>query len=661
MEEKSLNVETMENNEDKLNTAAGINEGMHNNEQKEANDDISEQLKHEDSVDIVSAEETNATDNEVEAILSEKEEEISAQSYINLSKPELFEKLKQLAQTDEDGSSWQEIRTIKLAHSELVKDDKNRKLQEFIADGGAEGEFVYQEDDLDQAFKTLFTGFEYHRQEVKKKKDAELLENTNIKKGIVENLKVLAEEANNGGLQLKNIFDRLHEMQDKWRNTGSMVASEHKLVSDAYRFACDKVYEYIQIDKEFRELNYKKNLEIKKELCEKAEQLIIEPSIKKAIESLKQLQEEWKEAGAVSKENNEVIWERFKKASDQVYARLKDYIETIKARHEENKIGKLKLIETLEKTTATLPENASGWQKMTEELELILADWKKLGFAAKKDNETLWNTFKSLRDKFFKAKEAYFEEIKKVHQENYRLKNDLCMKVEEVKDSTDWKKTTDYIITLQKEWKNIGPVNYKQSEKIWQRFRAACDHFFERKKLNFAEQDAVQAENLKAKAELIERIENYVKVEDNNINFENLKNFQNEWLNIGHVPIKEKEKINSAYRKAIDKHFDDIRTTNSEKFKAQFINKINHISNSPGGKSKVNEEMYQLQEKIRRKEHEAALLDNNIGFFGNSKGADTLLKESKKKLELLRNDIKNMKEQMKMLRDYSAASSDETK
>jgi hypothetical protein len=351
---------------------------------------------------------------------------------------------------------------------------------------------------------------------------------------------------------------------------------------------------------------------------------------------------------------NDVIWERFKKASDQVYARLKEYVDSLKTKHDENKAGKLALIQQLETLTAALPENNAAWQKMTEELETLLTAWKQLGFAAKKDNEELWNSFKGLRDRFFKAKEAHFEQSRKAQQENYRIKNDLCMKAEEVKDSSEWKKTTELIMSLQKQWKETGPVNFKQSEKLWQRFRAACDHYFDRKKANFADQDASQAENLKAKTELIAQIETYQRLDDNNSNFENLKNFQNQWLNIGHVPMKEKDRLNNAYRKAIDQHFDAMRAGNFERTKENYRNKIEHISTRPDGKSKVNEEMFQMQEKIRKKEHEAALLDNNIGFFGNSKGADSLLKETKKKIESLKNDIKLLKEQLKMLRNINS-------
>lgn len=584
----------------------------------------------------------------------EKEEEMPIESFAHLTKAELLDKLKKLAQTDEDGSAWQDVRTIKVAFFELLKEEQEQKLQAFLAEGGLKEEFQFEKDELDAVFTEFFKGFDQRRQELKKKKDAALAQNANSKRAIVDRLKSLAENANQGNIPIKTIFDQLHELQEQWRVIGSVAASDTRVIGDAYRYACDKVYEYIQIDKELRELNYKKNLEVKKELCDKAERLIVEPSIREAVNSIKQLQEDWKEAGTVSREMNEVIWERFKNACDQVYARLKEYVEALKTKHDENKVGKLNLIQQLETLTATLPDNNAAWQKMTEDTEAMLTAWKQLGFAAKKDNEELWNSFKGLRDRFFKGKEAHFEHLRKAQQENYRIKNDLCMKAEEVKDSVEWKKTTEIIIGLQKQWKEAGPVNFKQSEKLWQRFRAACDHYFDRKKANFADQDATQAENLKAKIALIAQIEGYQRLDDNNINFENLKNFQNEWLNIGHVPMKEKDKLNNLYRVAVDKHFDAMRAGNFERNKANYRTKIEHLNTRPDGKSKVNEEMFQLQEKIRKKEHEAALLDNNIGFFGNSKGAESLLKETKKKIEALKNDIKLLKEQLKMLRNISS-------
>jgi heat shock protein HspQ len=316
----------------------------------------------------------------------EKEEEMPIESYAHLSKVELLDKLKNLAQTDEDGSAWQDVRTIKAAFYELIKEEQEKKLQAFIAEGGLSEEFQSEKDELDLVFTEFFKGFDQRRQELKKKKDALLAENANKKKTIVENLKALAETANQGNMTIKAVFDQLHDLQEKWRNVGLLAASDNRTIGDTYRYACDKVYEYIQIDKELRELNYKKNLEIKKDLCDKAERLIAEPSIRAAIDTIKQLQEEWKESGTVSREMNEVIWERFKTASDQVYARLKEYVETLKSKHDENKAGKERLIKQLEALTSNLPETNAAWQKMTEEIEALLTLWKQLGFAAKKDS-----------------------------------------------------------------------------------------------------------------------------------------------------------------------------------------------------------------------------------------------------------------------------------
>ena len=603
--------------------------------------------------DVISNFELLVEENEIEP---SKNNETTTLSYNNLTKAELLENLKQLAQADEDGTAWQDVRAIKAAFYDLVKEEQDRSLQTFLLDGGLREEFQAVKDENDAVFTELFKGFDYRRQELKKKKDAELAQNAVAKKAIVEDLKALAEEANLGNMNLKVVFDKLHELQEKWRTIGMVAASENRTLGDAYRFACDKVYEYTKINKELRELDFKKNLEIKTELCVKAEALILEPSIKLALDGIKSLQEQWKEAGMVSKEMNEEIWARFKKASDEVFGRLKEYIETVKSAHEGNKTAKQELIGKLEIIVQTLPDSGTAWQKMTEEVEALLGEWKKVGFAAKKDNDELWSSFKQLRDKFYNGKETFFESSRKAQQENYRIKNDLCMKAEELKESTEWRKATETIIELQKTWKATGAVNYKQSEKLWQRFRAACDHYFERKKANFAEQDAMQDENLKAKLALIQKVEEYQRADDHTINFENLKNFQTEWQSIGHVPMKEKEKVNKAFKTVIDKHFDGMRATNFERGKEQFKSKIEHLSNRSDGKSKVNEEMYQIQEKIRRKEHEVATLDNNIGFFGNSKGAESLLKETKKKMEGIHSEIKMLKEQLKMLRNIESVS-----
>jgi len=661
---ETVHVQETNSKMDEATEASALENGQHQN--TETNEDVENApvvaaenvLEHAVTVnETVSTDEIELSSEMIAAaaqLQDEKYDDEPIESYAHLSKNELLEKLKNLAQTDEDGSAWQDVRTIKAAYNELVKEEQDKSLQSFLTEGGLKEEFNFEKDVNDAFFSELFKGFDQRRQELKKKKDAVLAENAKLKREIVEHLKLLADKPNQGNMSIKAVFDQLHELQDKWRNVGMVGASDNRVIGDAYKYACDKVYEYIQIDKELRELNYKKNLEIKKELCDKAEKLIIEPSIRTAIDSIKQLQEEWKEAGTVSREMNEVIWERFRSACDQVYGRLKEYVETLKSKHDENKTGKQNLIIQLETLTAALPDNNAAWQKMTEEIEALLIFWKQLGFASKKDNEELWNSFKGLRERFFKAKEGYFEHIRKAYQENYRIKNDLCMKAEEVKESTEWKKTTELLMNLQKQWKETGPVNFKQSEKLWQRFRGACDAYFDRKKANFADQDASQAENLNAKKALLDQIEAYQRVDDHNINFEQLKSFQNDWMTIGHVPMKEKDKLNNAYRAAIDKHFDAMRAGNFERTKENYRNKIEHLSNRSDGKSKVNEEMFQLQEKIRKKEHEASLLDNNIGFFGNSKGAESLLKETKKKIESLKNEIQLLKEQLKMLRNINS-------
>jgi hypothetical protein len=293
--------------------------------------------------------------------------------------------------------------------------------------------------------------------------------------------------------------------------------------------------------------------------------------------------------------------------------------------------------------------NHKEWQELTEKSDAIMNTWKQVGFASKEQNETIWKNFKEQRDIFYKAKEEFYDGLRQMLTHNLKLKQDMIEQVEALANSTDWRNTTNTIKNIQEQWKTVGAVSKKHSEKVWARFRKACDTFFENKKLNFADEEIQQQKNLEAKNELITKIENFQLLENNNETIQELKKFQSEWMGIGHIPFKVKEDVNSRYKKAIDKQFDLVRAKVGDNHKSLFQMKYQELGNSPKGADKIKEEKQKLRDRITKINIEIAQFENNIGFFAKSSGADAILKDVRAKIENSKREIARIKEQLKML------------
>ncbi len=573
-----------------------------------------------------------------------------------LSKENLVLRLKELLESGKENfnKALAESNGLKQVFKNKIREEREHFRQQFV-ENEPEGEAVpFQFSAIDTEIQHLFQQFDLRRKEIRQQKEQEQKKNAEKRKEILEELKVLVENFDSGEstlINLKEGFEKIHQLQEKWRNSGMVDAAAVLNLNNSYKFYMDKFYEFVRLNQELREYDYKKNLTIKTELVNKAEDLKSEESIRKAIDAYKQLKEQWMEAGPVHPDLKDTLWDRFKMAGDAVFQRLTDYNEEQKKHATEFLAKKTELIQEMNAAIETWPDNHNGWQKLSEKVNEIFDRWKAVGFLPSKENEDIWNIFKAKRDDFFKAKENFYDNLKKVHQENLKIKNDLVAQAEAVRESTDWKKTADLLKRLQENWKKSGPVQHKYSEKLWQRFRAACDAFFENKKLHFAEQDAANSENLALKEALIERINQYQPKEDPNITFEELRAFQNEWLTLGHVPFKEKERIGAAYKAALDKHFDGLRASHAERNKAYAENKFSSLINSPGGKNKVADEIYSLQDKIKRKESEASTLENNIGFFARSKGAEAMIKDTERKIQGIKDEIKKLRDQIRVARD----------
>ena len=430
----------------------------------------------------------------------------------------------------------------------------------------------------------------------------------------------------NSNETMNQTFQTFRELQQRWKETGVVPQANVKEVWETYNLHVENFYNYIKINKELRDLDLQRNLEAKVALCEAAEALAAESSIVVAFRKLQELHEQWRETGPVAAEHKEAIWERFKEASSRINKLHQEYFGGIKEEQKKNLELKTELCVKAEELTTRMLTSRKEWTKASEELIEIQKVWKTIGFAPKKDNTKIYERFRAACDKFFEVKRSFYDGIKSEMEHNLALKIEICEAAEAIQDSEQWKKASDELIALQKRWKSVGPVSRRHSDAVWKRFRAACDHFFARKSEHFSSVDAEYADNLAKKNALLEEIEAF---ELGGAGYEAIKEFQSRWNAIGFVPIKEKESLQKRYKAAIDRLFEQLRSGDKARNAEKFRNKINAIK---AGGGKLRSEREKLYNKVKQLEADIATLENNIGFFAHSKGAEAMIREVENKI-----------------------------
>jgi hypothetical protein len=598
----------------------------------------------------ISEEELNAFHPSHESIEASDDALEPLVAYNELSREELAQAMKELAGLPELDSRKAPFNAIRDAFRKVKEDEIAAKKSKFIEHGGDPEEFEVLRDDTDHLFDEQVRNFIERRNEQRKQKERELNDNLKKKQEILAELKKMLEDTQN----ISASFDRLHELQNQWRSIGLVPSANVDELWKNYHHHINNFYEIIKINKELRELDQKKNLELKTELCVRAEALLLEDSISKSLDEYKVLQDQWKEIGQVAREQSEVIWERFRSAGDKLFDRRREYIQSQEAAFSENLAKKTAVCERAEVIVGEMPfQSHNHWQEASEKMAATLEDWKKIGFASRKDNEAVWERFKRSRDAFYASKEEFYKTLRDTQNQNYKQKVDLCMEAEALKESNEWKKAGDRMRELQELWKKSGPVAKKHSDKLWVRFRKACDTFYENRNQHFAGMNSEQDENLRKKQDLLARIEAFESGEDLNASFESLKAFQAEWIEIGHVPMKEKDSINKRYRAAIDKQFAKIKTGNAEARRQVFRNQVSNLSSKPEGKDKLFQQKNVVQDKIRRMQTELQTLENNIGFLANSKSkaADDMRRDIERKIGKVKEEIGSLFDQLKILKE----------
>ncbi len=490
--------------------------------------------------------------------------------------------------------------------------------------------------EIERGFKDLYAKYRAIRASYVAEQEKRKEENLEKKQGLIEQLKELLDKKED----VKTTFPAFRDIQAKWREIGPVTQAKAKGLYETYQHQVEMFYDYVNLNKEFRDLDFKKNLEAKTALCEKAEALAEEQNVVEAFRTLQNLHEEWKELGPVSKEYREEIWDRFRAATSVVNKKHQAYFEAMKGDQQVNFEAKTKLCEKVEAIAASEIRDSSQWNNLTKEIEEIQKEWRTIGYASKKDNQKVYDRFRAACDDFFTKKRDFYSEFKDQMQDNMDKKIKLCEQAEALKESTDWKKTSETLIDLQKQWKEIGPVSRKKSEQIWKRFRAACDEFFNNRDKQADAQTSQYAANLAAKKAVIEEVNAFEAGEDRDADFAALKEFQARWNAIGFVPFKEKAKIQAEFKKALDAQFDALRASGSADRGRRF--------NSAGrGERSVRSERDKLVQAFQKKEQEIATWSNNMGFFSKSKNAEALLEELNKKIDLAKQELADLENKIK--------------
>lgn len=580
-----------------------------------------------------------------EDLLEEGTPKVKLADYASLTEVELINALRTLLTQEDFDSIRDDIDAIKIHFFRRYRANIEAQKAAFIEAGGNLEEFKAEPDPYELDLRNLLKQYHDLRNEHNKKIDEIKEENLQKKYEIIEEIKALI----NNKESINKTFHDFRDLQNRWREIGLVPQAKLKDLWDTYHHHVENFYDFIKINKELRDLDLKKNLETKIEICEKSEELLVEPSIIKAFNILQKYHEQWREVGPVPRDKKDELWERFKAATSIINKKHQDYFEGRKSEQKKNLDAKIALCEKVEEIANMEIDVHRDWDEKSKELIELQKIWRTIGFAPKKDNNKIYERFRIASDKFFDRKREFYNQNKEEQSNNLQLKTDLCIQAEALKDSTDWKKTADEFINIQKAWKEIGPVPRKYSDIIWKRFRAACDYFFENKSKHFSSIDGEQAENLRKKKELLEEVKQFVLSGDDGADLDKLKEFQRRFTDIGHVPFKDKDTIQNEFRDVINRHFDTLRIDEKRRNLMKFKNKVANNTSTGRGQNKMRFEREKYMTKLKQMESDLALLDNNVGFFANTKNASALIDDVNQKIANTKEKIEFLKEKIRIM------------
>ena len=560
-----------------------------------------------------------------------------------LTKEEILARLKAITE-DVENSAKSEIDSLKQLFYKLHNAELETARKAFIDQGGEADAFTPQPDSREEEFKSLMSVIKEKRGQLTAEQEKQKELNLQIKLSIIEELKELIESPDDAN---KN-YNEFKKLQQQWNEVTLIPQGKANELWKSYQLYVEKFYDLLKLNNEFREYDFKKNLEIKTRLCEAAEKLAGEPDVVSAFHQLQKLHQEFRDTGPVAKELRESLWARFKEASTTVNRRHQQHFEALKETEQHNLDQKTVICEIIESIEYGELTSFASWENKTQEIIALQAKWKTIGFAPQKMNVKIFERFRSACDDFFRRKGEFFKALKEGMNENLEKKRALCERAEALKESTDWKATADELTRLQKEWKTIGPVAKKHSDAVWKRFISACDYFFDQKAKATSSQRSIEQENLDKKRSIIARLQEIDEETAIDEATRLVRELTKEWNSVGHVPFKEKDKLYKQYRTLVDGLFDRFNLSASTKKLDNFKTSINSIQE--GGSQALYREREKLARAYEAMKSELQTYENNLGFLtASSKKGNSLLNEINRKVDKLKGAIKLIEEKIKVI------------
>ncbi len=562
----------------------------------------------------------------------------------NLSLAELSDLFDKLSQADDRMKRYKEAEAIKSAFYKRLSKEKAEAGLGAKVDEPSSREDVVEEvapvtqtlevkdnpfEAMETAFKGVYANYKKERAEYNRQQDAQREDNFAKKQAVIEDLKNLVEKQED----VNSTFPAFRELQNRWREIGPVPATKFRDLNDTYQFYVEKFYDMVKINRDLRDLDFKKNLEAKEAFCQAAEKLSENENVVEAFRELQKLHEQWKEFGPVAKEFRDSIWDRFKAATAVINKKYQAYFEGQKEQQQENLAEKTKLCEQVEAIAGKEVKSSNEWNTLSTEIEEIQKTWRTIGFATRKENQKIYDRFRAACDKFFTRKREYYSQFKDSMNENMEKKLSLIEQAEALKDSKEWKKTTEALIALQKQWKEIGAVPRKKSEQLWKRFRAACDEFFNERDKNAKPENDFYG-NLKAKKALVEEINEYALSGDAAADREAARAFADRWQGIGFVPFKEKDAIQASYTEAMKAKFPD--------FSPRGPRQGGGNAGRGGGSRKPLSEKDRLVQQYNKLQQDIDTYENNIGFFSTSKNSAPLIQKMQERIDAAKQELKDL-------------------
>lgn len=560
------------------------------------------------------------------------------------TKQEVLERVKEIAHSSENPNK-EELDLLKTTFYKIHLAERDAQMKEYLAKGGDPEKYILLPDDTEEAFKAEMQLIKEKRAKIFLAQEEEKQDNLRKKEEIIEKIKAMTtspEEANKS-------YQDFKALQQEWKEIKNIPADKASEVWKNYQLYVEQFYDMLKLNSKAREYDFKKNLEAKTKLCEAAEKLNEEEDVISAFHQLQDLHQQYREIGPVAKELREQIWERFKAASTVINKKHQQHFEDLRAKEEENLAKKTALCEKVETANQGEYKTAKDWEKVTQEIIEIQKEWRTIGFAPQKMNVKIFERFRIANDEFFNKKAEFFKGLKDTYSTNLEKKQQLVNKAKELADSTDWKKTGDKLIALQKEWKKVGTVPHKQGELLWKEFLDTCNKFFEARNKQNAGSRSEEHANLDKKRNIIAQLKELIVAEINDNDFQKkLKDLAKQYSAIGHVPFKEKDKVYKEYHEAIDAAYEKLHATNAKRHFDNFKNNLKNVAKE--GVNALGNERSKLLRRYDQLRNEITTYENNLGFFNTaSKKGNSLVEEMNRKIEKLKADLEMVKQKIKAI------------